>query len=1015
MEGGPGLWRASLLALVVWTAAGYAGEAETADVLVLSGTEAKSAITLRATPEAVIEDRTPGALPPTERGGAASKGQTFGDEITLFLRGTSMARNAAIEVADAVISTVRMQPEPGGVLVTVFVRQPVTYTVTQPSALGEVRVEVEGRTRTLRVTGVTAKGRLQVARPPKQTDPSSREVAVDAETLNYDKDHNVLTARGNVTLTRGDTTLFADEVIYDRVHGTIEAQGHVVLRDPQANVEGDSAHLELEMESGWVETANADLHPSGYNVRCARLDKEGGPNYTVSDGIFTTCACGGLERPSWSIAANRTNIQLGGWAIAHNAVFRVQDTPVLYFPAFPFPAGGDRQSGFLMPRIGYSRRRGFQYEQPYFWAIDKSSDATIAADVETSARIGLVGEYRYELSRATRGAFTLGYFNEHIRGLTRGIIGPSGAPVDVPENRFAIAGHHTQPFIAGSKLYIDMTAISDEAFLKEINTFTAQGQERSLRSSRFTTSRMLALKTWDNGLLSVGNTYWQDLIDPQDVALQRLPRIEFEHRMPFLDEHVVGRVTAEAVDYQRAQGASGLRGDLAPEVLVPLQWGRFLSGSIKGQVRETAYHLTDTEQVALISPAPSPDNRYRAAPELPQLDTNHTRELGEIQARLGTELARVFDFPHLGIAKLKHTIEPEVQYLFVPQVGRRSFDQQLRDCRRNPTTGVLQPGEQPGYTCGNASLLSEEFLFDEVDAINRRNFISYGITSRIMARGATKADSPAAATTAPSPPPLIDPSTLPLGLPLAATPGALGGAPVKKSSESKDAVAVPAREIFRLSILHGYDISRTIDFGHHESDLDVQARFAPVDYAALSYDATVGLKPGEVKGETIGIGLREPWWQPADPTRNYQSASSLSLAYHFVKDDVNAGSPDPIVRQISSGGVDQLDGSLFLRLTDHVGFNFRAVYDLRTTSPGTPDEIGPHFVERDYLFRVISQCNCWVLEFGGVQTFNPNDFHYRVQLTLVGLGSFGKHPLHSNYVGFAPLSTLGFRRNAGGY
>jgi hypothetical protein len=41
---------------------------------------------------------------------------------------------------------------------------------------------------------------------------------------------------------------------------------------------------------------------------------------------------------------------------------------------------------------------------------------------------------------------------------------------------------------------------------------------------------------------------------------------------------------------------------------------------------------------------------------------------------------------------------------------------------------------------------------------------------------------------------------------------------------------------------------------------------------------------------------------------------------------------------------------------------------------------------------------------------NPDERLFRVQFTLVGLGSFGKTPAARNYVGFAPLQELGYQR-----
>jgi len=253
-----------------------------------------------------------------------------------------------------------------------------------------------------------------------------------------------------VTLTRGDTTLTADEVRYDRTNAIAEARGHVVITDPEANIDGDFAHLNLDDESGWVEAGTAELKPSNYTLTGERIEKRGGPLYAASHGVFTTCRCGGLEKPSWSIGGASTDITLEGTGVVRHATFRVKDVPVLYFPYFLFPAKTDRASGFLFPRLANSNRRGFQYEQPFYWAINKSSDATVAVDLESAARVGVIGEYRYLLSRTARGTFTVAYYNEQIRGRPSGTVAPNGGQPDTPENRFALSGQHRQRISARS-------------------------------------------------------------------------------------------------------------------------------------------------------------------------------------------------------------------------------------------------------------------------------------------------------------------------------------------------------------------------------------------------------------------------------------------------------------------------------------------------------------------------------------------------------------------------------------
>ncbi len=974
------------------TLGGVAAAAEWgSEIRILSGPNAATTVTLRAEPDVEIEDRTVGAKPAEGPRGPASTGETFTGELSLFLHARTVSRPAAIDVGDPVVSTVRLFPEMGGTTVTIFVRQPVTYTVSRPSAIGEVRIELKSQTRPVTVTGVTARGRPRVVRPPPT---GEHEVAVDAESLSYDQQANTLTARGGVTLTRGDTTLTADQVVYDRTNKVAEASGHVVVTDPQATVTGDFAHLNLEDESGWIENANATLLPSRFNVEGARLDKKGGPRYSVANGVFTTCECGGLERPSWSVCGRQTDIQLQGTGVVHGMTFRVKDVPALYLPYFVFPANNQRQSGLLIPRISYSTRRGYQYEQAYFWAISKSTDATLALDVETAARVGLIGEYRYMLSKENRGQFTVAYYNEQIRGRTEGTA-QSGEPVDSPENRFIVAGRHNMPLSDHSRFYLNLMAVSDDTVLREVNSFAFAGRgDLGLRSTRYTTSQAGVIKTWPEGLAWMETAYYQDLIDPQGLALEKLPRLLLEHGVPLLGDHLVGRVAAEAVDYQRQEGYAGLRADLAPELFLPFRLGRALNGSLTGQLRETAYHLTDTEQVELFVPT-SGSNSFRVAPQLPALDADHSRELAQVSGRLGTEFERVFAFQHFGIEKLKHTIEPELQYLYVPPVARPIFDRQQCD--------------QFGGNC--AHVFSEGYLFDERDAINRRNFISYGVTSRLLGRGPSTEE--AAGREAPPPPAdgaAVDLDTLAQGVPADAVPGFVG-----PPTPSGGGTSTPApRELLRASILHGYDISRTLVGSSHESDVDIGLRLTPVDYLGISYNTTVNLGDASVRGTTVGGVLREPWWS-APAGRNYQSPSTLGLSYHFVEKGVNRDLQPGAESLLFSNdaGQDELDGSIYLRLGDYLGLAFLSRYSLGTTGTGE-SATGPHFQERDYLLRLISRCNCWVIEAGVADKTNPDERLFRIQFTLVGLGTFGRPPTsRRSYAGLAPMAQPGMRGPVG--
>ncbi|MCW5893816.1 MAG: LPS-assembly protein LptD [bacterium] len=972
-------------------------------VLSTPGVLPATRVALRAGGDAEIEDRTVGARPAgREQRGVASLGDTFAGEITLFLRGATVARPSAIEVGDPLVSAVRMFPEAGGTLVVVFVRRPVAYSVSRPSAAGEITLSLKARARP-----ATAKTKRKP--PAASAAQDTGEIAVDAAELQYEQNTDVLVARGDVTLTRGATTLRADEVRYDRRSNVVEAKGNVVLTDEEGTVEGDAARIDMEDETGWVDAAEGEFVSNGYMLRADRLTKKGGPCYEVRNGIFTTCRCGGLEKPSWSIAGRGTEVTLNGTGVVRDATFRVQDVPVAWVPWMTFPANTERQSGFLVPRIAYSNRRGFQYEQPFYWAINKSSDATIALDVETAARIGIVSEYRYALDKDTRGNFTGAYYNESLGGTQKDedVLRPIGSDISLktPENRFAFAGRHRQPGPFDSLFYFDLFAVSDDLFLREINNFarTVHG-DLAIRSTRFTRSRTGLIKTWTGGLVQGEATYYQDLIDPQQLAPQRLPQVRAEHAEPVFWNRVVARLSGQAVDFQREDGFDGLRGTASPELFVPFNLGRYLGGSVRGSLRGTGYHLTSDEQVALIVPTtpfyrlcrdlPPKDrnpglncvrgrrdqnftySNFRAAPFLPDLDQNQFQGSGEVHARVGTEFSRVFDADGLfGQAKFRHTIEPEAQYLYIPPLGRVRNEIRLPPCQLSPNGRRLKAGQVAGGNC-NATAFTNDYLFDEIDAINFRNFASYGITSRLLGRPTAPPRAPGAK---PAPPPAT-------------------------------------KELLRASILHGYDFSRDIVGDSHASNVDMGLRLTPSDWLGASYNATWDFEDGDVVGQNVGLVFREPWWRPSAGNR-FQTASAVAVSYSFVKESANAvGAGVPIQAGFFNVGVEDVVGSVYLRLGDYAGFTFIARYDLDggpvVRENGTVEVVGPGFLERDYLFRLISKCNCWAIEAGVAEKTNPDETIFRLQITLLGLGSYGSGRT-ANYVGMAPLQNLGYQRPSG--
>jgi hypothetical protein len=284
------------------------------------------------------------------------------------------------------------------------------------------------------------------------------------------------------------------------------------------------------------------------------------------------------------------------------------------------------------------------------------------------------------------------------------------------------------------------------------------------------------------------------------------------------------------------------------------------------------------------------------------------------------------------------------------------------------------------------TLFSRGYLFDELDAINRRNFFSFGFTTRLLGRPAIPSD------TAPPPSESADgTSTTPAAIP-----------------------ATPTRELLRLAVRNGFDPSREINTDSHLANLDLGLRFTPLDYVSLSYDTSVNLSVGVIDAQNATLAFYEPGYvQPQYNT--FQQRSQVVLSYRFVEENVNTrGNVED--RLFGANGTQNVIGTLYLRLGNYAGLAFGGWYDLNTTpqvnSKGRPiAPLGPHFALWDALFRIISPCNCWAAEFGVSENFDTDERLFRFQVTLLGLGSFGQGS-RRNYLGATPMPTLGLQRPA---
>ena len=208
----------------------------------------------------------------------------------------------------------------------------------------------------------------------------------------------MVTASGEVRMSREGNFLAANQVIWDRKSGQVYAKGNVVLVTPEGDkLVGDYVQLTDDMRSGAVDNLMVVLE-SGGRIAARHGTRVNGVS-TFTNAIYTPCPVttdtGCPKRPSWAITAARViddpksaRVRFEGGRLQ---LFGI-NLPLL--PVVSIARGNEGATGWLVPDIAISSRNGFELGVPFHWQIAPNRDATITPHLYTSVLPAIELKYR---------------------------------------------------------------------------------------------------------------------------------------------------------------------------------------------------------------------------------------------------------------------------------------------------------------------------------------------------------------------------------------------------------------------------------------------------------------------------------------------------------------------------------------------------------------------------------------------------------------------------------------------
>ena len=460
-------------------------------------------------------------------------------------------------------------------------------------------------------------------------------VVVDAdhlEAINGEK----ATYKGNVVAIQGKKRMLADNMVYHQKEDIVVAEGNVTFSDGQIKTISDKATNKLNSDLVTLENTRYNFLCEPGRGEAVYVSKTGKAVYEIEDGTITSCPEGDK---SWRMRASSIDIdQDEEEATFYNPRFEIANVPVFYLPFLTVPIGDTRKTGFLYPTVSFGTKNGLGTEIPVYW--------NLAPNYDLKTTFKNMQKRGNRLDSAFRYLSDFGYSTVKTEYLIEDKKFPEY------DHRWGLQWQYIGIFQENWKFETDYSKVSDLRYFTDVDSDIGKQEDGQLiqefRASYRTHNWDLSLLSRDFQVLTEGN---------QPYRL--LPQLSFNYYSPeimkSLDFDVVSHISHFDTDANGKPSATRLH--IEPGLTVPIgnTWGNWTT-----EVRLlSTYYKQDLKGIDTTTPnQPS----YGLEEEV-------SRTIPEFRSLAGIVLER----DTVILDNYTQTIEPKVQYLYVPTRDQSSI------------------------------------------------------------------------------------------------------------------------------------------------------------------------------------------------------------------------------------------------------------------------------------------------------------------------------------------------------
>lgn len=470
----------------------------------------------------------------------------------------------------------------------------------------------------------------------------SNPVDITASSLEYNKEKNTYTAKGDVDLRDGLRLLRANLVTYNDETQEVYAEGDVVFKDGDDMVECNKMHLNLVTKTGTIEKGRIFIKQGDYYIGGEQIQKTGESTYIIEKGELTTC---GWDKPAWRFSAKNVEITVEGYAKAKEATFHVAGRNLFSLPYALLPIKTERQTGILMPQFLRSSSDGFVVRNAYYWAISKDKDATFYLDYIENRGPKVGAEFRYALREDLKGAWFASFIDD----------------IDYRHSRYQIRGYHEQAFANDFVLKSNINYVSDMFYLRDFAylrdffsakefalDFSDRGATIIDKSETQIKSTAFVEKPLPHSFLTFEMAYFRDLKDyanrHNDYTFQFLPYISFfTEYLPIGQDMFLGNMNSTFINFYRNKGSRFSRLQMEPTIRYPFAYDG-LNVLFSGGLQQMMYFG---------------ESGFGSG------GNNESRSIGRFTADANMQFMRNYFIDFMKLGEIVSIIKPQIKYTYI--------------------------------------------------------------------------------------------------------------------------------------------------------------------------------------------------------------------------------------------------------------------------------------------------------------------------------------------------------------